>query len=54
MCFIKPGFLNLFSYFVQHNDYNLGINFSNGTDLKEFYQWMDWSGLTVLTNGKFP
>ena len=39
MCFIQPGFLNLFSNFVQHNDYNLGIDFSNWADLKEFYQW---------------
>ena len=36
----------------QYSQYNLGIDFSYWTDLKEFSQWMDWSGQPVLTNGK--
>ena len=56
LCLIRfPKLAFKFCSTLQHyNDYNLGIDFSNWTDLKEFYQWMDWSGQTVLTNGTFP
>ena len=33
-----------FQILSKKNGYNLGTDFSNWTDLKEFYQWMDCSG----------
>ena len=37
----------------KNSDYNLGIDFSNWKNLKEFFQWTDWSGQPVLTSVSF-